>query len=886
MFISKLDVKGYGRWVDQSFNVDPNLQIFYGENEAGKSTLQSFIHSIFFGFAKKNEKRLRYEPLMSSEFGGRIHIEDSKLGQAIIERKPGSKVSGNGHLIRPGQDNLGESAIKKVLYGVDLDLYQSLYSFDLDDLAKINQLKPEELESQFLNLSVSGADDYLSLSKTLQSQAEKLYTPGGRVRPLNKALDDLEKAQKEVYLAKEQNSHYTLMKNEVISIDQAISNLNDKINTLDKDYRQLVFLKDNFDKFERYNWLNYQLNQDTVQVSEDDQESFNNLSQEQKELSNQVDHLKLKMKGAQQEANQSKQMSEYIVSQSFYNQQFNRLKTLNQKASNLKELDFKLTEKKASQSRLKSQLGLKKDQELPKKIGDQDINQLKEWQQLEAKKESKLDELDQQLNHLDYQERLRQQAGNQSGGSQSQLNFLVPIMSFVSISALAILIGVPVFWALLLGGFAGIASLFFTSKSGQSNKANHHYDEAEDLKKQSKDIIEEQRGLYQEIDQIKQACQTFLIDHRLPTDQTIQELLSKQSFYNELLANDQVIAELELRKKHSVDELEKDTADLQVLGEFYPINETPIHHIDNLNQFKEVVDRESKENEEKNKNIHHYSKQIEEKEDRLNIIEKRLNQLLHKYQASSTVQLSQLVKQSEDSKKHKEEINNLKDYLKGSVYLGVENLDMGKVKKQDQELSKKMQAAKSKKDQLFEQKTSLAHQMTELEQGRDYAKILQQYENQLTDVENLVEDYLTNRIASDLIDLTIRQGLSDYWPIIIDQARDYFSRLTHGKYQDIQLEEGTISVINQEHVSFKVSQLSRGTAEPLYAAIRLAAIKVYTDEIKLPIIIDDGFVNLDQSRRLVIYDILEEISQHTQVIFFTFDQGIFERFKDQNIVSL
>lgn len=888
LYISQIDIKGFGKWVDQSFSVNPNLQVFYGQNEAGKSTLQSFIHSIFFGFAKKNEKRLRYEPLMTSEFGGRIHIEDSKYGQVIIERKPGPKVAGKGKLIRPGQDSLGEPYIKKVLYGIDLDLYRSLYSFDLDELAKIYQLKPEELEGQFLNLSVSGADDYLSLSKKLQGQAEKLYTPGGRVRPLNMALDDLDNLQKEVYLARDQNSQYTQMKNEVNSIDQAIIDLNEKINNLEKDYNQIVFLIDNFEKFERYNWLNYQLSLDTIQVSEDDQESFNNLFQEQKELSTQVDRLMLKMKALQQEANHSKHMSEYMVSQAFYNQQFNRLKTLNQKASHLKEINFKLAEKNASQNRLKGQLGLSLDHDLPKKIESQDIDQLKDWQNLESEKENRLDELDKKLHQVDYQERLSQQAKSQNQPKSSQPNIFIPIIIFVAVLALAISLGLSILGSLLTGGIASLVSLFFTVKLNQSQKTDEHdaVDQEEDFKGQRENIIKEQKRLYQEIDQIKQAYQAFLIGHCLPTDETIQELLSKQSFYNELLSNHQDIAELELQKNQYVEELDQDTADLQVLGELYPINETPIHRIDNLNQFKDIIDRESKENEEQSKNIHHLGKQLEENEELLDINDKRLNQLLNKYETSSTVQLSQWVKQSQDTEKHRQEAKSLKSYLKGSDYLGVENLNKNKVQNQKLELMKKIQDIKKDKDRLFEQKTSLAHQMKDLEQGRDYVKILQRYENQVTDVERLIEEFLVNQVASDLIELTIRQGIKDHWPIIINQARDYFNRLTHGSYVDIQLKEGNIHAVSRSQESFKVSQLSRGTAEPLYAAIRLAAIKIYTDKIKLPVLIDDGFVNLDPSRRSVIYDILEEISDHTQVIFFTFDRTVFDHFKEQNIISL
>ena len=49
MRIKQLEIYGYGKWVDQTFDLVNDVQLFYGANEAGKSTLMSFIHSILFG---------------------------------------------------------------------------------------------------------------------------------------------------------------------------------------------------------------------------------------------------------------------------------------------------------------------------------------------------------------------------------------------------------------------------------------------------------------------------------------------------------------------------------------------------------------------------------------------------------------------------------------------------------------------------------------------------------------------------------------------------------------------------------------------------------------------------------------------------------------------
>ena len=65
MKIKTLEIYGYGKWVNQKFELGDQLQLFYGKNEAGKSTLQSFIRSMLFGFPSRRRRvnqQNRYEP--------------------------------------------------------------------------------------------------------------------------------------------------------------------------------------------------------------------------------------------------------------------------------------------------------------------------------------------------------------------------------------------------------------------------------------------------------------------------------------------------------------------------------------------------------------------------------------------------------------------------------------------------------------------------------------------------------------------------------------------------------------------------------------------------------------------------------------------------------
>ena len=84
MRIKQLEIYGSGKWSDTTFDLTEDLHLFYGFNEAGKSTLMSFLHSILFGFPTRNSTLLRYEPRESSRYGGKIIMTDSRFGEVII----------------------------------------------------------------------------------------------------------------------------------------------------------------------------------------------------------------------------------------------------------------------------------------------------------------------------------------------------------------------------------------------------------------------------------------------------------------------------------------------------------------------------------------------------------------------------------------------------------------------------------------------------------------------------------------------------------------------------------------------------------------------------------------------------------------------------------
>ncbi|MCI1943424.1 MAG: DNA repair protein, partial [Lactobacillus sp.] len=133
------------------------------------------------------------------------------------------------------------------------------------------------------------------------------------------------------------------------------------------------------------------------------------------------------------------------------------------------------------------------------------------------------------------------------------------------------------------------------------------------------------------------------------------------------------------------------------------------------------------------------------------------------------------------------------------------------------------------------------------------------------------------------IDAGLNYASSQRFPKMLVQAQHFFSLLTAGRYQQIKLGK-KISVTRSDGKIRPVQYLSRATGEQLYFALKLAFVQQISDQINLPILIDDAFVNFDPERQSLIRQLLTSLSQTNQVIIFTAQPGLAKMLTDQPIM--
>ena len=136
-------------------------------------------------------------------------------------------------------------------------------------------------------------------------------------------------------------------------------------------------------------------------------------------------------------------------------------------------------------------------------------------------------------------------------------------------------------------------------------------------------------------------------------------------------------------------------------------------------------------------------------------------------------------------------------------------------------------------------------------------------------------------IAGEILRLTQQKFERERQPSVIQHAEDFFSSVTGKRYQRLYAPIGqqTITVIDKTGRDKSPSQLSRGTREQLYLALRFGLIREFGKHAEhLPVIVDEALVNFDPERANLAASAFAELSQTNQVLVFTCHRTIAEMF--------
>ena len=212
MILEKLHIAGVGKFSDYSLDFSPSLQILYGENEAGKSTIHAFIQAMLYGIPKGASKReafFQYRPFSGAPaFGGALEFSyqgKSYRVQRDFLQGGEAEISAlaSGQLIPDG-----ESFLQTVLAPFSLDSFKNTVSIrqlksstEREMVFELQKMLSNFQQSGNVELSPDAALRYLDKEETallerMVPEATKRYSSLlGEVKNTQKALSQIHEGE-------------------------------------------------------------------------------------------------------------------------------------------------------------------------------------------------------------------------------------------------------------------------------------------------------------------------------------------------------------------------------------------------------------------------------------------------------------------------------------------------------------------------------------------------------------------------------------------------------------------------------------------------------------------------------------------------------------------
>ena len=178
--------------------------------------------------------------------------------------------------------------------------------------------------------------------------------------------------------------------------------------------------------------------------------------------------------------------------------------------------------------------------------------------------------------------------------------------------------------------------------------------------------------------------------------------------------------------------------------------------------------------------------------------------------------------------------------------------------------------------------------ISNMESSDEYSQTLHQYIIEKEELQVLAKEWAVIKTAQDMLAATKRSYREKYLSKVIDKTTRYFSHITDKRYTNVfaPRDRGILQVEAADSIRYNVNELSQGTVDQLYIALRLAISDMMSMNHKVPFMIDDAFIHSDHIRTRRMIDLLVEISRQHQMILFTCNHDIIQSLAENEVIRL
>ncbi|MDQ7937166.1 AAA family ATPase [Lactiplantibacillus sp. WILCCON 0030] len=836
MQISKIEIAGFGKFHDQTFELSAGLQVIYGANETGKSTLRAFILGMLFGFPTRRQLIARYEPKQTTQYGGALELVVS--GQRYRLTRLGDQAATLLNLTT--QESQPLSLLDQWLAPYDETSYKQLFTFNQAELTALKTLSATDLNTQLQQVGTRGSVTWRETANELRASADELYKPRGRKPALNQALKQYQTLKQQVQTAQQHYPEYQQLQAQIQQLAADKSRLTRELTSDAAEQQRLAELRNQWPVYQQIQQLKaIQPEQGTLSPATVAQ--YDQLVQTQTDLQHSLASAREQLTQQPVDTASKGVIGFYVGHQAQFDDLERHLPALQQNLGRYQTLSSQVD---AAQATYDQQLA-----DHPELTAS-----------LSPNKQAAVATLRATLQAGPNATTSRQARQTKTVGQIAGVDWRLIAGGIGLVAGIVLPLG-AFKWVLMLAGL-GLLGWFGWEQLGTGT---------------SSDIKQAEPALVAQL-----TAAGFAPDlDRAAASQQLAALANLQQAQAVVTSAQQQLAAQAATVWQAL-------KPYQFAADWVPVDESQLAtSVDRVTTFFETMRQKLQTERLSGADFAFTQRQVQQLTTQHQAVAQKLQALAAEQHYVDVAALADAISAQAAAQTSAASLQKLTAQLTSAELTALQKFDS--LSALQAEIAAVRAQATTAQATLTQQTAALVTAQTQLqrltEDGR-YTALRQQQANQQTEITVMARQWVTRQLGAAWIDQTLKQLTNQQLPAILSQATSYFVQLTGERYNEIKLVAEALVLTTTTGTEFAVAELSTATKEQLYLALRLALIVHLGEQAQLPIMIDDGFVNFDDQRRQVAWQLLEKVAATHQLLYFTNEKAALTQLSAAGIYQL
>ena len=217
--------------------IQPGLNVLYGPNEFGKTSLLELVRRILFGFPTRAMKANQYLLPGAEKNSGRLTCQLGD-GRTLEVFRTTGKSGGPLTVTTADGSTVSEAAFATAIGHVSSDLFQNVFSLGLQELYDVDIVNLDEVKDRIYGAGLGGVS-IPGLKSHFEKQATELFTKSGHKQRMKELARDIVSRGQSLRDEKDKLAQYDSKKNEHDRLKRAAEDLTTRVRTMQTQLRHL-----------------------------------------------------------------------------------------------------------------------------------------------------------------------------------------------------------------------------------------------------------------------------------------------------------------------------------------------------------------------------------------------------------------------------------------------------------------------------------------------------------------------------------------------------------------------------------------------------------------------------------------------------------------------